>query len=261
MSEFLQSISLQNIHTIVSIIVTIIGAIIAIKTYLHAKETLLQPMRSAVVTKQTDILIDVTKKFGVDFPHIEAMMYFEVIQLTIFDTIEDITNVTLPTNEDKVNIVGKMALNKPHEMHSWYIASGQDTEEDIDKFFDSKDKRKKIKDGEYELDLLSYGEITSNIFGALSDYSNHPLVPEAIQEKLKKIEENCLSILKNELKNEVENYINSSMEKNKGTIYFDGIYNDFLRHNGGSKMERTEAYSLEINQEIRKYLHVDDEWK
>lgn len=257
------NLNFEDIHTIVSAVVAIIGAIIAIKTYFHAKKTLLQPMKSAVVNKQTDILIDIAQKFGTDFSQIESKMYFEVIRLTMIDSIGEIVKLEGINEDTKSDIVGKFSLYSPEETKSLYISKGSDTPKDIEQFFQNKDKKKSIKEGMYRVDVLSYGKITSEVFGNLSNYSTHPLVPAVIQKKLDKIEENCLDILKKDLANEIEGFINTMMMKgnNQGTIYFDAIYNDFLRKNGAEKMFKTKELSYTINQEIRKYLHVDDEWK
>ena len=58
--------NISTIKDILWIIFTLIATVIAVLTYKRARYTILQPLRSEIIKRQTDLLIDIMEAFSDD---------------------------------------------------------------------------------------------------------------------------------------------------------------------------------------------------
>lgn len=84
-------------------ITSIVTAVIAILAYISARRSLLQPMKSSVVEKQTDLLMNLVLYLKNDFEEDEVASCFETIELTVYDYFLSIGYVF--RNQDEVKKV------------------------------------------------------------------------------------------------------------------------------------------------------------
>lgn len=252
------------------VIFTLIATIIAILTYRRARYTLLQPLRSEVVKRQTELMVELleyisgTKRniyFGIDYMGIIACNAYKLLELCGYTLADENVGKTV-----EKNIGGFMFLKSEGEIHTFCVPAdpfGTDDENIAKKQAAYKlHIRERIQNGGSLTDLegLFLTKTHSETVSRLKEFRDNPFMPQSIQTMLDQLLDDINQNIRGPLFKELEMFIvraNSmkSDQDNPLKITYQAMYNDFLRYS----KSHTEIVK-EISDSIRKYLLVDAKW-
>lgn len=254
------------ISSFTTIGITLIATIIAYKGYQKAKIGLLSPMKSAVVTKQTDLFIELVNYLKNDFSHDELNLYSEIIFINSYSYLIDCGYIFPDTKllKDKLRKDTKMSIfntnldeNKIDEIEVIMpFQARTNNSEDIEKA-KSKEKLTNLKNGIVMIQLIKVGASYLKVTDELKKYINNPLVPDKIRLRVIQIQNNILENIHGPLIREIEDYLVKLVSKDlkKEEVNVIGVYNLFNR----KRVNQNQNLEVTIKS-IREYLHVDDEW-
>lgn len=254
------------------ILFTLIATIIAFLTYRRARYTLLQPLRSEVVKRQTELMVELLEYisnreqnvyFSIDYMGIIACNTYKLLELCDFVLIDE--NISKSVEQD----IGGFLLLKAEGSPLTFCAPtdplvNSDTEADIVE-----------KESEYKKQLVSQIHLEQSIsnlevlyltkthlqtISQLERYRDNPFMPKQIQGLLNQLLEDITANIKGPLFKELEKFIvrmdaMPSDKENPPQISHQALYNSFLRY-GKSHTQMIEG----ITQSIRQYLYVDAKW-
>lgn len=259
------SLSLDNIQVAFSILFSTAATIIAILTYLKARKNLLQPMKTAVVNKQTELFIEIVQFFKNVFLSKERLMYEEIIALTIYDyliksgcefqkqeeiekTLSDYIVGHLPNANNLDSLKSKIQKIKPFD-EIIKINNEKDENEDKNYF------RENFQDGKIDLLMVHLGKTHSEIMKEIGRFLNHPLIPDKILILINDVSDNIYKNIMEKVTLVIEEYLKDFHNMSPNTINIGGINNEFLK-----VRIKNEEIIERIVFEIREYLRVDEEW-
>lgn len=256
---------LKDISTLVF---TGTGTIVAILTYRRARATILQPIRTEVIKKQSELLsgfLQLIKEHDHSFE--AGLDYVNVVQLNVMMTLNSYGFIF----KDHKELMEKMS----NDISSWIPTGNSIILKDIEiissfnQHQDQKDiPEKKLGQEKFELlkksivdvDKIYLTKIHSEFIKKVLEYEISPFMPTSIQATLKElnndINNNLVIILKHELEAFMIKFSKYYFE-HQVAPEFDpiGIYNEF---NHARIHHRLTLDKLRNN--IRKYLHIDDSW-
>lgn len=250
----------QNVYWIKDIFTIVFSGaatIIAILTYQRAKETFLQPVRTEVVKRQADLLIEVLPKLEQE-KFDKSINYHELIKLNathwltrygfLFkgsETENYVKNtqagvIFLPDSKGRIDAERIGAFSEKEEKLP-------DTQEVGRKLYEEAKKGTVLVNRV----LLTKGYIQTE--KELSNLIDNPFIPSNIAEKLNTLKEELRHNLTKGTVTTVGWVIKELIDReNKANLSWDGVYNEFnkSRHHHGPTLKA-------IRTEIRKYLKVD----
>lgn len=252
------------IKDLFTLIFTFVGTVIAILSYKRARYTILQPLRSEVVKKQTDFFINLLTFFESEkFEHLSLGCYQELISVNCLIALDEL-GFKLKAHTEvmktiKGKIVGKIILPNTEHLNDVELITTFKTQKEENKQNLSKEKYEKLKLGEFKLVYLSITKDYSDILESISNHRNNILMPKDIKNKIDSILEIDKYNVQKALVYEVENFIIEF-----STIYFasgdtnfnlNGVWNKFNRQR---KVQKNQVDDLK--ESIRKYLMIDLKW-
>lgn len=242
------------------------GTVVAILTYRRARATILQPIRTEVIKKQSEILsklLQILKENNHSFE--VGLDYVNLVQINVLITLRDYGFIFKEQKEilekietqlggwtpcgksnilKDIEIIGAFKEESPKEKANEY---------GIEKF-------NNLKNGEIDIDKIYLTRKHSEFGELISEFRDDPFMPTSIQNTLTElsndINNNLVIILKGELESFMLNFSKEYFEKGKAP-HFDpvGTYNDF---NHSRAHHRQTLNKLKF--EIRKYLRIDEGW-
>jgi hypothetical protein len=254
------------IKELFAIIFTGTITIIAILTYRRAKATILQPIRTEVIKKQSEILtklLQILKEHNHSFD--PGLDYINLVKTNVLMTLRDYGFV-FKDHEEIFNTV-------KDQISGWKICGRENILKDVEvigvfKVQDEKseitnpgiERYNKLKQGVIDIDKIYLTKAHSNYYKMISDYRNDPFMPSGIQvilnELVNDINNNLVIILKSELECFMIEFSKSYFVTNEAPKFNPtGVYNSFNH----SRVHHTET-SSRLYQEIRKYLRIDKKW-
>jgi hypothetical protein len=260
--------SLSTIKDIFTIIIAITATIISIFAYRRARATVLQPIRSEVIKKQSQILSEILTFLPRD-TFDKNLDYIGIASVNAYLALKDYGFIFKGQNEITENIDKKVS--------GWIFCGEDDVIKDVEiigMFTKSQEKEEKIQEG-YKLGKERFENVKKNIisiekifftqefyecFKKLSEYADNPFLPQNIQIVFKKLISDIQINLRLHLKNTLVKFIREFCQEYFGKSSYPnilpiGVYNEFNHnriHHG------TELNNLKS--EIRKYLKIDDKW-
>lgn len=253
------------IKDIVNILFLILTGILGILTYLKARKTILQPLKSETAKKQFELLSSMYDEFN-KAPCMEMVFgYQNIVFLNTFHLLDEYALIT--PKEELKNIL-------EHECIAGTIFTSKDgcvkTLEEV-AIFENEEKNTKVTpeqrkkklrqealDGNIYFEIIYYPKKTYELISKINSYSHSPFIPKKIAIQLDILEQEFHKNLKI-MKDVIEVFAKSFAErvKNKANLKFDidGIYNDF--HSKATSHQKTIDNLLN---EIRKHLYIDDNW-
>lgn len=242
------------------------GTIVAILTYRRARATILQPIRTEVIKKQSELLSkllqtlsDNNQSFEVGLDYVNLVQINVMLTLRdygfvfkehkeIFEIIKDIVVAWTPcgrTNILKdVEIIG--AFTEPTEKK-------KESAYGVEKF-------NNLKKGEIDIDKIYLTKRHSEFVKLISDYKDDPFMPTSIQKTMTElfndINNNLAMVLKGELEVFMTDFSKVYFEKGNAP-HFDpvGVYNSY-NHNRVHHRPTLDK----LKNEVRKYLRIDEGW-
>ncbi len=240
------------------------ATIIGILTYKKAKLTLLQPIRTEVIKKQSELLtrfLQFLQDNNQSFEH--GIDYINIVQINVACALRDYGFVF--KEEDKTlkglkeHTSGWMPCGKSNILRDVEIVGTFKNEsKQIKKDDYQKEKFENLKNGDIDIDKIYQTIHFVDFMKKLSDFSDNPFMPKTIQitlnELINSINYNLTIVLKKELE---EFMIQFSKEyfKNGYAPNFDpiGVFNSF-----NHKRSHHRTFLLKLRSDIRAYLLIDE---
>lgn len=248
-----------------TLLFSIVGSIIAVLTYRRAKETILQPIRSEVIKKQSEILTqlledvsrDLEGKIGyVELVHVNTCMILKEYGF-VFNNDKEITT--------KISelITGWMPCGENKQLLDVEVISML-KDKGKDELGDNRSNHSKIlfekaKEGIIVVEKIYFTKEYLDFSKAFCKYIDTPFLPFSIQQILKKINNDIVANFQIHLKETLEIFMKEFCK-----IYFSGgqpqhssigVYNEF------NHIRIHHQLDLDIlKNKIREYLHIDDKW-
>ncbi len=261
----------ENITTVKEllwIVFTFVATLIAILTYRRARYTLLQPLKTEVIKRQTDLLIKLLDFFD------ETMMFsfkIDYITMVSLNMYKIITELGFVLSDDSIKQIEETLGGALFVSESGVLSSVEKIDvfnrnnyqqNTTSQFELSKQKYEKAKLGEAELEVI-YTTKKHIIFNKdFDELINNPFMPENIKSALICLKEDIHYNLRFVLKEVLEQFIvelckseNSPSKQNPLQIYDSGLYNEFNR-----KSKHHENEIGIIKKLIREYLMIDKGW-
>ena len=261
----------ENIGTIrdlLWIVFTFVATLIAILTYRRAKFTLLQPLRTEVVKRQTEVLVNVLEFFDSNFLFSFKLDYMGVVYLNMYMLLKEYGFVL--NDEDKhcidKNLAGALFAKQFGMVSSVekieLFQEKTELEQKKKRFEESKQKYENAKKGNVDIEVIY---VTKNYMiceKQMQEFINSPFIPEKIKKLLGKVKSdinyNLTSVLKNVLEEFVTEICSSNHHIDKDhplNIHGDALYNSFNKKCNNHRFEIEK-----IREIVREYLMVDKKW-
>jgi len=249
-----------------TIVFTGTGTIVAILTYKRAIATILQPIRTEVIKKQSDILsklLKLLKDYNNSFE--EGLDYINIVQSNVIMTLTDYGFIFKEhkelTEKIKVNIhswlpCGKNNILKDIEIIEVFIEKTEDSNTNKH----SLEKYNNLKIGKIDIDKIYLTKQHIDFVKTISEYKNDPFIPSTIQnilmELFKDINTNLIIVLKKELEIFLLDFSKTYFEKAEAPLFNPiGVYNKYNH----SRIHHKKILE-NLRSEIRKYLRIDEKW-
>lgn len=251
------------IKDIGTLFLTTTATIIAVLTYRRARLTLLQPIRTEVIKKQSELLtkfLQFLKENNQSFEY--GIDYVNLVQINIFLTLKDYGFIL--KNHDEIfeqldsSISGWIFVGNKNIINDVEIIGTFNTsKKDINPIDESKkEKYEKLKEGIVEIEKIYQTKKFDEFMKELVDFSNDPFMPKLIQKTLKQLiisVNNNLSVI---LKEEIEEFMINFSKNQISEFNPIGVYNKF-----NHRREHHKEIVHKLRKDIREYLLIDESWK
>lgn len=260
----------ENIATIKDllwIVFTFVATVVAILTYKRARYTLLQPLKSEVIKRQTELLIEVLDFFDSNLIFSAKVDYMTIVSLNMYKLIEEFGFVL---NDDSINEINEKLGGALFTKNSGIISSieksnvfDKDTSEKDEEYLKvSKQRYEDAKSGKVTIDVVYVTKNYIFFSKALNEYISNPFMPQTVKILLEKIKRDINYNLTQALKNVLEEFVielcsskNSPSKQQPLKINADGLYNVFNRQSIHHQAEIDKIKTV-----IREYLMIDKKW-
>ena len=257
--------NLSNIRDICWILFSAIATILAIKTYRNAKKTLMQPLRTEVAKKQTDLFIDLLTFFYSDsnaFDKKIHQIYQDLISVNatlLMSELGFVTKKPMPLEEIYSRVSGILILVREGKL-DWVklpetFSPIQSENRDTDSTIKSKELYQKVKDGTFNLEKIHLTLEFQKINNEMHDFSTNIFLPKQIVDELNKLESEIHYNISEVLKEVLEQFIFELTKKGQTNVDIIGLYNTFQR-----KTIRHDNTIQGISNQLREYLLIDKKW-
>ncbi|MEK6983289.1 MAG: hypothetical protein AABX33_01850 [Nanoarchaeota archaeon] len=253
------------IKDIFTLIFAVVGTIIAILTYKRAKATILQPIRTEVIKKQSLLLSELLSFLGERQKFETIDLYYEdIIKLSIIGFL--IKHRLLTENVDehlkyfKENFYfGDVSKQGGIEEMGLYFSYPKivKSKNFIDNIYETLSEIKKSK---IQVKDILYPKKYFAIELKIREFLDNPFMPEKIRQSLKKLNKEISDnnnihltfVIQHFLINFAKKYLH---DKKMPHIQYTEIYNHFNRH-AISPLKTID----ELRNEVRNYLRIDEKW-
>ncbi len=258
------------IKDIFTLILVATATIVSILAYRRARATVLQPIRNAVVKRQSEILTEILSCFSKEESSPDGGFdYIGVASISAFLTLKNYGFVFKDQREtqDKIDEIysgwlfcGEGNIIKDVEIIGIFADTNKQEKsmKEVDEI--GKERFEDAKKGVVKIDKVFFTRNHKEFVDKLAEYSKNPFLPQKIKEILNKLISDVRVNLSVHLKNTLEEFMKEFCQKYfNGESYPNispvGVYNDFnhsrIHHN-------SDLNKLRI--EIRNYLRIDDKW-
>ncbi len=256
-----------TVKDLFTIVFTGVATLLGILTYKRAKATVLQPIRTEVVKKQSAMLSELLAVISQE--EITAFDYFQIASVNIYSVLikygfyfskqkeleESISSkkcAIIPCGED--NVLKDFTLYQPFE-------SEQDCEKDKRENLElrKKEYEKAKKEGIIIIDSIVITNEHDSFCKKLSNFAANPFMPSSIQESLNDllhtVHVNLTVHLKQTLKEFTGEYFKRYSSEDKPNFSVHGVWNEFNH----KRFHHREQFD-EIKKAIRNHLRIDERW-
>lgn len=235
----------------------VIASVISILTYLKAKKTILQPLRSEVIKKQIDIL---SKLLGA-ISDLEKLVlsydYFNIFDLNLKQYLIEIGYEN--KEQEKVDEYLKtikagsiLCVNEDENIHAFSM-SGEGHKESYKEY--QKIRFQEAENGVFSVQLIHYTKQYANFNKKLSEIYSSPFIQKSIKVDLGSMIEKNQHNLSKVMKAVIEETINDFVKKDYNTINTNKFYNQFIKQSIS-----VDEYAVPIINKIRLELKIDEKW-
>ncbi len=253
------------IKDIITIIFVSTATIIAILTYKRAKATILQPLRSETIKKQSALFSEILEFLSNNKNEVDrGLDYMGVTMASTYKLLDELgfkfsnhpdINKTFQKEITGFLYVGESEIIRDVTVLQTFSSKKAKLKEDIGKI-----KYKEYKEGKYDIDKIFLTKKHSAFTNRLSELVDNPFLPESIQNVLKELQRDIRENLSIRLRNTLSEFLEDFRKKYETQkkilkIEFRGVYNEF-NHKKINHKERLEK----INSVIRSFLLIDSKW-
>lgn len=242
------------------------GAFVAILTYRRAKATVLQPIRTEVIKKQSELLSKLLQTLSDNNQSFEVGLdYVNIVQINVMLTLRDFGFVFKEQKklfeEIEDSIAGWIPCGKTNILKDVEIIGAfTETPEKKKESNHSAEKYNNLKKSEIDIDKIYLTKEHSEFVKLISDFKSDPFMPISIQkiitELFNDINNNLAVILKNDLEIFMRDFSRIYFESGNAPHFNPvGIYNNFNH----SRIHHRLTFE-KLKNEIRKYLRIDEKW-
>lgn len=241
------------------------ATILAILTYLRAKETILQPVRTEVIQKQSRLMIELLEYLdsrSKDFPG-DGIGYLDLVGFNLFNWAR-LFGFRFNHGKDLENTMTELSANAAKIFKDTIQLSDLEvvqpfnnknrTDEELDRQAE-KMWYERGSSGDYRIDRVfltkQYVEYTST----LEKYKNDPFTPSIIKTSLDKLLFEIQTNIETDLRSQIQDFVKvlfKTTDKSGFNFSPAGVYNDF-----NHKRVRHDATLKELRENVRKYLKID----
>jgi len=253
------------------IVFTLVATIVSIKTYIRAKSTILQPLRTEVVKRQTDLLVELLS-FLMDKQK-DFFMKIDYIGLVNANVILSMRNYGYLLNDNKIyneadrQVVGFIVLKKEGQLDNVelpeMITKARETKNDVKNEQLEKGKKKLLlaREGKVNLEYLYITAQHQETMEKVKQFLSNPFMPASIQRELSRLLREISFNLMVILPPEIEKFIielSKTQCNPDNPISFNplAVYNNFQRKSNHHRETIQNIVKL-----IREYLMVDKKWE
>lgn len=254
------------VKDIITLLFTATATVIGVLTYKRAKRTLLQPIRTEVIKRQSDLLsrlLQFLKENDNSFE--KGIDYINIVQVNVLSTLKDYgfvfqgqEDIEKTLNQAVVSWIpcgNSKTLYDVEVIGTFELQQKQSIEIDHDK-----KNYENLKNGIIDIEKIYNTQTFSDFMTKLLEFKNDPFMPKIIQKILidliDSIYYNLTVILKKELENFMLTFSAEYFTKGKAPKFNSiGVYNEFNHARQHHKLS-----ILHLREEMRKYLLVDEAW-
>lgn len=242
------------------------GTVVAILTYRRARATILQPIRTEVIKKQSELLSKLLQTLSDNNQSFEVGLdYVNLVQINVMLTLRDYGFVFKEHKEllEKIkdSVVGWKPCGRTKILKDVEIigAFSEPTEKKKESGY-GVEKFNNLKKGEIDIDKIYLTKRHSEFVKLISDFKGDPFMPSSIQQTMTElfndINNNLALVLKVELEVFMIDFSKVYFEKGNAP-HFDpvGVYNSYNH----SRIHHRPTLD-KLKNEIRKYLRIDEGW-
>ena len=265
MIEFLKE-NINWIKDVFTLIFVGTGTVVAILTYRRARATILQPIRTEVIKKQSELLSKLLQTLSENNQSFEVGLdYVNLVQMNVLLTLRDYGFVFKEHKElfQKISdsIVGWKPCGRTNILKDVEIIGSfsEPTENRKENKF-GVEKFNNLKKGEIDIEKIYLTKRHMEFLKLISDFKDNPFMPSSIQQTLNElfndINNNLVIVLKRELEIFMIDFSKVYFAENNAP-HFDpiGVYNSFNH----SRIHHKPILD-KLKNEIRKYLRIDEKW-
>lgn len=258
--------NLSAIKDILWIIFTLIATIIAVLTYRRARYTILQPLRSEVIKRQTDLLIEVLEAFSDDNRMMKNLDLFQIVTLNTYKVLiqcgHTLSGSEILQKECDKNLVGGLIVKQGSQLEMFekpepFQESGKEedkTDAEIGRRF-----CEYLKEGKIDIEIIY---LTGKYYESMKKYQDlldDTFLSKEIRVFLEEIIRNIYDDITVTLKQILEDVALHACERKKNNEKFSintiGIYNEF-----NDKRHDNSRLIAKVRERIRDYLMIDRKW-
>lgn len=254
--------NLSIIRDTLWIILTLLATVIAVLTYHRARYTLLQPYKSEVIKRQTDVFIQLLEMFKPSaYFHFYKDVSMDTIDCNIFSIFADYGIDFEDSDDEMKNLLGGY-IGQTEGAFECYDEVYFDADETA---LEEKNKKKTIEridqlmTGQLEFDCFYLSKSYLKILNEIHDKINNPILPKELQQKLIRIKDefvfNITEVLRDVIFENMRIILLDFAATNKlKNISQYAIHNQFNHH--PKKIDQSSTINDFIGG-IREFLKID----
>lgn len=258
--------NISNIKDFLGIIFTLIATIIAVLTYKRARYTLLQPLRSEVIKRQTDLFVKIMSVFSDESALLQDLDLDKIVTLNAFMVLDEFGYILSESEalreKCKKNFVGGIIVKRGNQLDMFERPEALEkskANEDNDTINLRKKVYEDLKDGQIDIEMIWLTKKYQETMEKYKNLATNAFLPKEIKELIDQIIRNICDDISIGLKQTLEEFVLNVYNKRKNSdefnINFIGVYNDFnvKRHTNSHLIDR-------IREKTRDYLMIDTKW-
>ena len=262
--------NLATIKDLLWIVFTFAATLVAYLTYRRARYTLLQPLRTEVIKRQTDLLVEILDFLFDDGLYLTSKVdYMGITVCNCFQYMREfgfiLKNDTI-MNDINEKQSGILILKESGKLNFIELPEPFTTEDDrikvqMDRLNESRQMYQSAKNGMVDIEYIYLTKTFNEFFQKLTYFIENPFIPSSIKQLLIGLREEISYNLKVSMKTAIEEFLlqvcsNHIDKSNALTINPDAVYNSF---NHQRKLHK--GIIKKILDLTREYLMVDEKWR
>lgn len=257
--------NVEWISQLFTILFTAVATIVGVLTYQKAKKSLLQPVKSEVIKRQTKILTDLLSYLFDNNGFDRGFDYEGIVYLSTFGLLRDYGFIFKDQDQAFADIKklgsGLLVVSESNALERFEKDQPiVDPKKQFGKDDFGKKKFRELKKGIAVIDVLYLTRKHDSFKKAIKQYAEDPFMPTEIADLLKKVLHdssiNTTILIKESLRRFFLEYSKHYFAGNRNSkVSFGGVWNIFNEKRISHKHEEDSMRSS-----IRKFMRVDEGW-